>query len=505
MKRISIDLSRPGVPTTPGSSWFPALHERMADTQPVITRDQAMSLAKRVLGMSSASSAWVHITHIVHSTTRLANDRIRDANSGDTLRIDIVVEIGDAMVVVGTNQLDDVSLQSMVARADAIRVQLMGGLDAKEQIHPLFWDEQDTYPETHLYQPSSVAALHSARTTAIPKILDVVRGRGFRTSGFVGVMARADAVMTNKGIRAYSQETDCEVTVTARPPDGKSSGWSGAAARDWSRIDPVAVATNAVEIAERGVHVQAVEPGRRTAILSPAAVAQLLRFFVYQFAGDASDGGARGFSKVHGMRRGSKFQERFFDPRVTITTDPTDPDGGFRPWFADGYVSAPTTWVDGGLLKYLAYDVRGALSHKKPYAEMPFGMRLHGGDTTIEEMIASCEDGIYVNRFSSVDSVDMLTGMITGVTRDGCFLVRHGKIDRPVKNFRFLTSPFFFLNNIVAMGKPERAAFGNTPWTDQEIFESALRGEDLEWPRRPMIVPPLMVRDFNFNALIDAV
>jgi predicted Zn-dependent protease len=97
--------------------------------------------------------------------------------------------------------------------------------------------------------------------------------------------------------------------------------------------------------------------------------------------------------------------------------------------------------------------------------------------------------------------------MCTGVTRDGCFFVKKGKIDRPVKNFRWQASPFFVLNNIIAMGQSHRTAFGYSPWTQQEQghgMPDAWVGM-LDWPRRPMVVPPLMVRDFNFVALIDAI
>jgi predicted Zn-dependent protease len=114
-------------------------------------------------------------------------------------------------------------------------------------------------------------------------------------------------------------------------------------------------------------------------------------------------------------------------------------------------------------------------------------------------MISQCEEGIFVNRFSGVELLAHKTGTMTGVTRDGCFLVKHGKIDRPVKNFRFLDSPFFMLNKIMALGKTKRAAFGYTPPSQAE------RSSMPEWPRPPIIVPPMMVRDFNFNALADAI
>jgi predicted Zn-dependent protease len=182
-----------------------------------------------------------------------------------------------------------------------------------------------------------------------------------------------------------------------------------------------------------------------------------------------------------------------------MISDPSDPDGGYQPFFGSGFASPKMSWIEGGTLKNLAYSVGYAMARGKPYAENPWSIRVTGGNTTIEQMIAQCQEGVYVNRFSSVDLVDMSTGMMTGVTRDGCFFVKNGKIDRPIKNFRFLESPFVFMNNVEAMGVPERAAFGYTPpaVTYYDPFST--------WPRRPVIVPPMMVRDFNFSALSDAV
>jgi len=81
---------------------------------------------------------------------------------------------------------------------------------------------------------------------------------------------------------------------------------------------------------------------------------------------------------------------------------------------------------------------------------------------------------------------------MTGVTTGGCFLVRNGKIEKAIKDFRFVESTYFFLNRLIAIGATERTAFGYAPWHG-------------EWPIAPTIVPPVMVRDFNFTALADAV
>jgi len=107
-------------------------------------------------------------------------------------------------------------------------------------------------------------------------------------------------------------------------------------------------------------------------------------------------------------------------------------------------------------------------------------------------MIASAKEAIYVNRVSDVRVIHWRPGLMTGNTHGGCFLVHNGKIEKSVKNFRFVESMYFMLNKLVAIGSSERTAFGYSPWHG-------------EWPIAPTIVPPLMVRDFNFTALADAV
>ena len=116
----------------------------------------------------------------------------------------------------------------------------------------------------------------------------------------------------------------------------------------------------------------------------------------------------------------------------------------------------------------------------------------------MEQMIAQCAEGILVNRLSNIQMINPQSGILTGSTRDGCFLVKDGKINRPVKNFRILESPFFALNKLVALGPTSRTALGYTP-------PSPALGTDGSWPHPPIIVPPIMVEDFNFSSLADAV
>jgi predicted Zn-dependent protease len=462
--------------------------------RPVMTQTQIMRLNQQILAMTSATTVAVYATHMARVVVRFANDRILAGDDGDALELTIVTRFGDRIgVVVETNQLSEQLLRTLVARAETLAQQQLG---AEEEVRHVR-QEQDAYSRVALWHETTVQAMQGAtlRETIVPEVIEHVTQRGFRAAGFVGLMARVRAVLTKEGITAFGEETDTEVTVTARTSDGNSSGWAGQATRDWATIDVPALARQAAQFALMSQGAQSIEPGRRTAILGPAAVAQLARYFAVEFDARATDDGQTAFSKTsHG---GNKLGQRVFDSRVQMRSDPADPDGGYMSYFGTGYGNPAVTWVESGILKNLAYDPDYAMDKGKSYADCPYSLRMSGGSASIAQMIAQCDEGIYVNRFSNVDLLDKRTAMLTGVTRDGCFLVKRGKIDRPVKNFRFLESPVFILNKLVSLGPPVRAALGYTP--------SRSGGESRSWPLPPIIVPPLMVRDFNFSSLGDAV
>jgi predicted Zn-dependent protease len=127
---------------------------------------------------------------------------------------------------------------------------------------------------------------------------------------------------------------------------------------------------------------------------------------------------------------------------------------------------------------------------------------------TVDEMIATCEQGIYINRFSNVSLIDYETGMLTGVTSNGCFLVRNGKMAAAVRNFRFLDSPFLAFNRIRMLGKSMRAAIGQISsglWDFDILGGWPPTGDAARWPHVPLIVPAMMIDDFLLTSLADAV
>jgi predicted Zn-dependent protease len=257
------------------------------------------------------------------------------------------------------------------------------------------------------------------------------------------------------------------------------------------------VAARGIELTNRASNPVAFEPGRHTVILDRPAVAQFVHAMGGAFDAEATLGG---FTPLYDTATGrSRLGQRVMDARLTISSDPNDPEGGFLPFNSVGDPLLPMTWVDRGVHENLAFRTNFAAAvGYAPANDPPSALRMQANVTrglqTVEEMIASCSEGIYVNRLSYVRPSygDPATGMMTGVTFGGCFLVRNGSIEKSIKNLRFLDSPWLAFDRVEAIGTSARAPFGYAPWAGG-------------WPIDPTIVPPLMIRDFNFTALADTV
>jgi len=167
-----------------------------------------------------------------------------------------------------------------------------------------------------------------------------------------------------------------------------------------------------------------------------------------------------------------------------------DPDGAFLPYDqGTGTPYQPVDWISHGILRELAYNKWYALPKLNLDKALPnsrsFRLTAAPGvpTATIDEMIASTQRGILVTRLYNVQVIDMQSMLCGGYTRDGLWLIEHGKISRPIKNFRFTESPLFVLNKLEEATIPER------------VFA----------PRRSLVAPAIRVRDFSFTSLADAV
>jgi predicted Zn-dependent protease len=413
----------------------------------MIPQGKARQLLDRVLVLAHATKG-AEATVLLHSyrtgNTRFARSEITSSAVTDKLALTITVQFGARSASAMTNQLDDHSIDDVVARA--IRMARLAP-ENPEAMPPL---GRQTYVATKSGgDPKTAGLTAAARADAVAKALAQGRGAKLEVAGsyvhYVSAKARADSA----GLSAYHESTTCEFTCTARTPDGTGSGWAGRSSDRVADLDTEALAKIAVDKAKHSASPKKLDAGRYTVVLEPAAVIALLDFLTGALGARRADEGRSFFSKPGG---GTRIGDKLFPDTITLRSDPTDAATGGTPFDDDGFAMHPTNWIDKGVLTGLTYGRYWAKKQNKQATGQPWGWTLEGGKATRDEMIKGVKRGVLVTRFWYLRELDPQTLLATGLTRDGTFLIENGEIAGPVNNFRFNESPVHMLANADAFG-----------------------------------------------------
>ena len=455
----------------------------------VLTRAECEDIVQRGLKLSKADACRIAIGSTYQTNLRFADNQMSTSGISDDASITISSVVGKKRASVSTNDVSPEGLARAVAQSEALArlspddPELMPELGAQEYASIAAWFDSTANLSADDRAKAALTALEPAR-----------RANDLTVAGFIDCSASATAIGTSAGLFAYHRSTGANYTLTVRTSDGTGSGWIGADENDFSKIDFRGIATRAIEKSRASRNPQAIEPGRYMVIFEPQAVSDLIGSVRGAMNARAAEEGRSPFSVRGPNGNGTKLGERIMDARVTLVTDPADPQLLGAPFDGDGLPQERQVWVENGVLKQLAYTRFWA--QRKGVAPTGGGgggfgggggggggggLKMLGGDSSIEGMIAGTERAVLVTRLWYLRAVDNRTLVYTGLTRDGTFLVENGKISRSIKNFRFNDSPLFFLNNLEAVGQSVRVAEGGA------------------------VVPALKARDFSFTSLSDAV
>ena len=452
-------------------------NEPMLPEGAVMTREQAADVIEKVKKLSKADEVIVNVGGGYQADVRFAANQMSTAGGVWNQQVAVTSVFGKKHATAVTNNLTDEALKNVVNQAEVLTKlspddpEWLPGVGAQ------------TYLPVERYFESTANLSPEDRARAALTALEPARKAGdLQAAGFIVVNAGSNALGNSKGMFAYSRSTGSNYTLTVRTADGTGSGWAGATDNDWRAINFAAVSNTAIEKARLSRNPVAIEPGRYTVILEPQAVGDLVQIMGFSLQARTADEGRSAFTKAGG---GNKIGERIVDPRVTLLSDPQDPQLLAQPFDGQGLPGKRMVWVEDGVLKNLAYSRFWAQKQNKEPTPFPNSIKMMGGTTSTEEMIKSTARGILVTRLWYLRPVDPRTILFTGLTRDGTFLIENGKISKSIKNFRFNESPLFMLNNIEAMGPSVRIA--------------GTEGGG------PIAMPALKVKDFNFTSLSDAV
>jgi predicted Zn-dependent protease len=457
----------------------PALGRRAAasDDFGLVSQDQLSAVAEKALKLSTADGVQVDVGSNVQGNTRFAANQLTTA--GDLADTSLTVQsyFGPKHAVVQTNDLSDESIRYAVTQSEAAARLAPDDPEAMPALPP------QQYTNVNAFFDDTAAVTASDRAQAALGALGPARtSKTLTAAGFIVTSAQNGLTVNKAGLSAYFRSTSSNYQLTVRTTDGTGSGWAAADDHDWSKLDTKGVAERALDKAQRAAKPVAIEPGRYTVIFEPQAVGDLVQLILNYGGAREADEGRSPFVKASG---GNKIGEKIVDSRITLFSDPTDPQLLSQPFDGEGLPLGRQVWIENGVLKQLYYTRFWAKKQGKTATGQPQSVKLAGGTTSVDQMIKDTDRGVLVTRLWYLREVDPRTILYTGLTRDGTFLIENGKVTKAIRNFRFNDSPLFMLNNVVEMGPPERLA-----GTEQ--------GGDVA-------MPAIKAKDFTFTSLSEAV
>ncbi|MGC2257218.1 MAG: TldD/PmbA family protein [Candidatus Sulfotelmatobacter sp.] len=462
----------------------------------MLTQNQAGEIFDRIKKLSSADEVEVLFSGANFALTRFANNTIHQNVQDENHVVSVRTVFAGRTARATTNKFDDDSLRRVVASSEALaKVQhpdpdLLPMPDSSEAEASATDSSETTQPPSR-YFAQTAAVTPQLRADGVKKIVDVAKKHKLTTAGIFSSSESVEGIFNSRGLSKWHTQTLAEVSVTMLAAD--SSGWQKANSPDVINLDPFNLAEIAAKKAVDSTKPAEIPAGKYTVILEPSAVLDIVGFMFWDYSGMAILD-QRSFLTG---RIGSKL----FGDNITIWDDVTHPLQSGSPFDGEGMRRQGLPLVENGVVKRVVYARATAkrMQHSEykdkvgpieptghgfalpnEIGEMPLNIvfAAPSDPQSLAQMIASTERGVLVTRFWYIREVDPYEKIVTGMTRDGTFLVENGKVRRGVRNFRFNQSLIQMLSNVDAMSTPLRSC-------GEESFD--------------MVVPAMKVRDFNFT------
>lgn len=448
----------------------------------MIGNEIGLKILRRVVQESPADETEAILMTENSSLTRFAHSSVHQhvAEKNQTAILRVVT--GKKVAVVRTNVLGAAALRATLKKAIA----LANARPPLEEFRSL--PGPKSIPPAQTYFETIKRLTPDRKVQILGDALRILSEKGAQASGAYSHGEVELGVVNSRGVEAFQQFSD--VTFHLIGDDGKTTGYAGFASRDPQQLNAEALAGEALERLWRGEPVQ-VEPGEYEVVLEPYAVHEFLTFLA--FLGFHALAVQEGRSFFCG-----RFGQKLADDKVTIYDDALDPAGLPVPFDFEGLPRERVTFFERGVASGVTYDSLTAAKEGKestghalppPNTEGPVPVNLFmiPGNSSLPEMVGSVRKGIYVTRFHYTNVAEPMKAVITGMTRDGTFLIEDGEIKKPVKDLRFTESILTALSRVAAVSR-----------------ERKICSEGAGYGRRFVtgtVVPALKVDGFHFSGV----
>lgn len=460
----------------------------------MLTRNQAGDIFDRITKLSSADEVEVLFSGGRFALTRFANNIIHQNVEDENHVVSVRTVFGGRTARATTNKFDDESLRRVVESAEALaKVQhpdpdLLPMPDLREAADTTSPSAAQV-PSRYFAQTASVTP--QLRAEGVKKIVDIAQNHKLTTAGIFSSAESVEGIFNSRGLSNWHTQTLAEVSITMLGAD--SSGWQKANSPDVKNLDPLRMAEMAAKKALDSARPAESPAGKYTVILEPSAALDIVGFMFWDYSGMA-------ILDQRSFLTG-RIGSQLFGENITIWDDVTHPLQTGSPFDGEGMRRLSLPLVENGVINRVVYarstaermkrseqkDKVGPIQstgHGFPLpnemGEMPVNIVFAAPQNpqSLEQMIASTERGVLVTRLWYIREVDPYEKIVTGMTRDGTFLVEDGKVEQGIRNFRFNESLIHMLSNVEAMSVPIRSC-----------------GEE----SLDMVVPAMKIRDFNFT------
>ena len=413
-----------------------------------MTKQEMIDFVQAAVTASGTNDAVAVLSEKRDASVRFGQNRITQNLDVFTRELQLTVGDGKKQATVTSQRIDIHSLPGIASEARALLEtsspdpEYMAPVPG-EQIYPVIEEAWDEFT-------SDCPAAH--RMEAVGKVIDAAEVNGLTAAGICGMQSRQTALATSTGNLAFHRDTSAELSFTM--DKGLASSYTNLTGTSWNELSVDTAIKTVAEQAKLNENATEVEPGDYKIILEPEATWNLLMFLPWMMNARSADEGTTVFSGMEGRKIAG---ENFTLSSSLFGGRPGNPFNG------EGLPAEDVVWFEKGVLKNLSCDRFTAQKTGRSPLFIPNTIDMDGGEGSIEDLVSSVDRGILIRRFWYIRFVDQKTMKLTGMTRDGVFLVENGKIVKPLKDFRWNWRPLELFSNILRIGAQQRKGAGLIP------------------------------------------